>query len=87
MTRSVLLPHLAAASTGTSGGSKLFGFVVFVVLALGLFLLIRWVRPKVREQRHRAWESAGLLPEQVDPDRPRTEEGSESRPDGESQRR
>jgi hypothetical protein len=47
-------------------------FAVLVV-AVAVIFFIRWIRPRLREQRHRRWEEAGLLPHQVDPYAPREE--------------
>ena len=50
-----------------------------------LWLVLRYLRPALRAQRHRAWEKAGLLPHQVDPYNPdrSADPDTPSRPDGE----
>lgn len=53
--------------------------LVVIVVAVALIMLVRWGRPRLREQRHRRWEEAGLLPHQVDPYAPRDEPGDAER--------
>ena len=61
------LTSLAAASS-SDAGSKILGAGLLIVLAAVVLLIIWWARPRLREQRHKAWEKAGLLPEQLDPE-------------------
>ena len=68
----------AATSEGSSPGWV--GFLVVVAVGIVVFLVLRKLRPRLREQRYRKWEEAGLLPEQLDPDRPR-EPGEGRTPD------
>lgn len=56
-------------SSATTSGQGHFSFVPLIILALlvvGVFVAFRVLKPRLREQRHRAWERAGLLPEQLD---------------------
>lgn len=48
--------------------------IIVIVVAGVVFFVLRRLRPKLREQRHRRWEEAGLLPHQVDPHAPRPDE-------------
>ncbi len=41
--------------------------IPLVVLAALIWGVLKYLRPKLRERRHAAWERDGLLPEQVDP--------------------
>ncbi|BDZ58962.1 hypothetical protein GCM10025872_26190 [Barrientosiimonas endolithica] len=45
------------------------GFLILLAVGIVVFLVIKKLRPRLREQRYRAWEEAGLLPEQLDRDR------------------
>ncbi|AKU16158.1 hypothetical protein [Luteipulveratus mongoliensis] len=70
MTSATSAPQVVAslAASGDAGSSTWmsYGFLIlFAVLLVGFFV---WLRPRMREQRRRAWEKAGLLPEQLDPD-------------------
>ena len=47
--------------------TALVRFVILTVVVIGVFFALRTLRPKLREQRYRRWEKAGLLPHQVDP--------------------
>ncbi|NNG40133.1 hypothetical protein HJ588_12750 [Flexivirga sp. ID2601S] len=55
---------------------SLVALVVAVVVVVGF---LRVIRPKLREQRHRAWERDGLLPHQVDPHAPRQDDDPDTR--------
>ncbi|GAB3499673.1 hypothetical protein [Flexivirga sp.] len=46
-------------------------YVILIVIVVAVVFVLRTVKPKLREQRHRRWEEAGLLPHQVDPHAPR----------------
>lgn len=57
------------AASGTGQGQ--FSVVPLIILALlvaAVVLAIRFLKPRLRESRHRAWEKAGLLPEQLEAD-------------------
>lgn len=44
-----------------------WGNLIFLVVFGGLLLgTIVFLKPRLRERRHRIWEEAGLLPHQVD---------------------
>lgn len=49
--------------------------IILIVVVAAIVIVLRWLRPKLREQRHRRWEEAGLLPHQVDPYAPRDSDG------------
>ncbi|WP_157508825.1 hypothetical protein [Luteipulveratus halotolerans] len=66
-TATPVLTSLAAASS-SDAGSKILGAGLLVVLAAVVLMIIWWARPRLREQRHKAWEKAGLLPEQLEPE-------------------
>ena len=44
---------------------NLIPLLIFTALIVGVIFV---VRPRARRSRHAAWEKAGLLPHQVDPD-------------------
>ncbi|WP_446665290.1 hypothetical protein [Flexivirga sp. B27] len=54
--------------------TALVNFIIVLAVAGAVILVLRYLRPKLREQRHRRWEEAGLLPHQVDPYAPRPDE-------------
>lgn len=58
--------HLLTAAQDSSKGSPWSALLVLVLVGGAIYVVLRWLRPRLREQRHRAWEKAGLLPEQVD---------------------
>lgn len=58
---------------------NLIPLLIFTALLVGI---VFFVRPAAKRRRHEAWEKAGLLPEQVDPelagkDRPATDATSD----------
>ena len=44
--------------------------LLLVAMAAAIVLMLKVARPRLREQRHRSWEQAGLLPHQIDPHAP-----------------
>lgn len=63
--------------------TALVNFIILIVVVIGVIYVLRTVRPKLREQRHRRWEKAGLLPHQVDPHSPRDADGNAEGDDAE----
>lgn len=57
--------------------TALVKFVILTIVVIGVIIGLRTLRPKLREQRHRRWEKAGLLPHQVDPYAPRDEKNDD----------
>ncbi|MFC6707956.1 hypothetical protein [Flexivirga alba] len=51
--------------------TALVKFIILTIVVIGVIVGLRTLRPKLREQRYRRWEKAGLLPHQVDPYAPR----------------
>lgn len=44
--------------------------IPLVIMAVVIWSALKYLRPRLRERRHAAWERDGLLPEQVDPHAP-----------------
>ncbi|GGB38444.1 hypothetical protein GCM10011492_31510 [Flexivirga endophytica] len=63
--------------------SVLVRFIILIVIVAAVVYGLRTLRPKLREQRHRRWEEAGLLPHQVDPYAPKPKEEDDTDQDGE----
>ncbi|RNI22150.1 hypothetical protein [Flexivirga caeni] len=57
-------------------------FVVLIVVLVGVIFALRYVRPKLHQQRMRRWEDAGLLPHQVDPYAPHEDDSRADRDPG-----
>lgn len=53
---------------------------LLIALAIG-WLILRYVKPLLRERRHRAWEEAGLMPHQIDPHAPPQSDETVDQPD------
>ena len=56
---------------------NLIPLLIFTALVVGVIFV---VRPRARRSRHAAWEKAGLLPHQVDPDSVRNDDTSDDDP-------
>lgn len=52
-------------------------FIIVTIVVIGVIFALRTLRPRLREQRHRRWEKAGLLPHQVDPYAPPETKGED----------
>ena len=60
--------------------TALVNLIILIVVVIGVVYVLRTLRPKLREQRLRRWEKAGLLPHQVDPHTPRKADGNVDHP-------
>lgn len=45
-------------------------YTIPLLFGVLVYLLIRFLKPRLKQQRHEAWRKAGLLPDQVDPHEP-----------------
>lgn len=52
----------------------IWNLILLVVVAGAILLVLKVLRPRLRNRRRAAWERAGLLPEQVDPHRSEPED-------------
>lgn len=70
-----------AASGAGQGQFSVVPLIILALLVAAVILAIRFLKPRLRERRHRAWEQAGLLPEQLEAQdaRRRDEEGRDAR--------
>lgn len=59
---------LATAPSG-GGGFSWTNLIILLVITALAFIGFKWIRPRLHEQRRAAWEKAGLLPEQLDPEK------------------
>lgn len=55
--------------------TALVNLIILIVVVIGVVYVLRTLRPKLRAQRLRRWEKAGLLPHQIDPHAPRKADG------------
>ncbi|YAL82581.1 hypothetical protein ACMYYO_11695 [Dermacoccaceae bacterium W4C1] len=72
---------LTAATTDSPGFNFSAGAVLLALIVIAAALFI-WARPRLKAQRRRSWEKAGLLPEQLDPEGHRHAQQSAADRDG-----